>query len=230
VVSGEVRQTAEIAFGEPDSTEYIDLKDYVKNPQRAAYGWTRYGQIVLPGIAAFTIVPFLACCSNNSVYAKLGMDYSEVAKRIRGNGEPGFAWLENMKKYVLMSDVYFHFVRNLTFAGGVRRFSRMVDPCDDKDHRAKGGNPCLEQTLESYELCCLVETFPANHADLEDFKRTLKVSSASINPTFSAVGHTLSHYDRCSLRTCTPKLLPLAAHIGLLPTGLCYGIGESDVA
>ena len=30
---------------------------------------------------------------------------------------------------------------------------------DDKDHRAMGGNPCLEQTLESYELCCLVETF-----------------------------------------------------------------------
>ena len=37
-----------------------------------------------------------------------------------------------------------------------------------------GGNPCLEQTLESYELCCLVETFPANHDSLEDYKRTLK--------------------------------------------------------
>jgi ribonucleoside-diphosphate reductase alpha chain len=34
---------------------------------------------------------------------------------------------------------------------------------------------CLEQTLESFELCCLVETFPANHDSLEDFKRTLKV-------------------------------------------------------
>ncbi len=38
-----------------------------------------------------------------------------------------------------------------------------------------GGNPCLEQTLESYEMCCLVETFPANHESIEDFKRTLKV-------------------------------------------------------
>lgn len=27
---------------------------------------------------------------------------------------------------------------------------------DLKDVRARGGNPCLEQTLESYELCCLV--------------------------------------------------------------------------
>ena len=45
---------------------------------------------------------------------------------------------------------------------------------DDKDHRAMGGNPCLEQTLESYELCCLVETFPDNHDDFEDYARTLK--------------------------------------------------------
>jgi hypothetical protein len=37
-----------------------------------------------------------------------------------------------------------------------------------------GGNPCLEQSLESYELCCLVETFPSNHDSLEDYQRTLK--------------------------------------------------------
>ena len=28
--------------------------------------------------------------------------------------------------------------------------------------------------MESYELCCLVETFPENHDTLEDFKKTLK--------------------------------------------------------
>jgi hypothetical protein len=33
---------------------------------------------------------------------------------------------------------------------------------------------CGEQTLESGELCCLVETFPARHDSLEDYKRTLK--------------------------------------------------------
>jgi ribonucleoside-triphosphate reductase len=32
----------------------------------------------------------------------------------------------------------------------------------------------LEQTLESYELCCLVETFPNNHESLEEFCETLK--------------------------------------------------------
>jgi ribonucleotide reductase alpha subunit len=33
---------------------------------------------------------------------------------------------------------------------------------------------CLEQSLESYELCNLVETFPANHEDADDYMRTLK--------------------------------------------------------
>lgn len=129
VVSGDVRQTAEIAFGRPDLPEYIDLKDYARNPARAAWGWT----------------------SNNSVYAPLGMRYDEVAQRVQNNGEPGFAWLHNMQRY-----------------------GRMGDAPNDKDRRAKGGNPCLEQTLESYELCCLVETFPANHDSYEEFEDTLK--------------------------------------------------------
>ncbi len=129
VVAGNVRRTAEIVFGDPHDEEYLDLKNYKVNPHRDQYGWT----------------------SNNSIFAELGMDYTDVAKRIVDNGEPGLAWLENMKKY-----------------------SRMKNGGDWKDHRVAGGNPCLEQSLESYELCCLVETFPANHDSLEDYKKTLK--------------------------------------------------------
>lgn len=36
----QTRQTAEIAFGDPESDEYIDLKNYKVNPHRAEYGWT----------------------------------------------------------------------------------------------------------------------------------------------------------------------------------------------
>jgi len=128
-VAGNVRRTAEIVFGDPYSEEYLDLKNYKVNPHRDQYGWT----------------------SNNSIFAELGMDYTEVSKRIVDNGEPGFAWLDNMRKY-----------------------SRMKNGGDNKDHRVMGGNPCLEQSLESYELCCLVETFPDNHDDFEDYARTLK--------------------------------------------------------
>ncbi len=129
VVAGNVRRTAEIVFGDPDDNEYLDLKNYKVNPHREQFGWT----------------------SNNSIFAELGMDYTDVCKRIVDNGEPGFAWLDNMRK-----------------------FSRMQNGGDDKDHRVMGGNPCLEQSLESYELCCLVETFPSNHDSLEDYQRTLK--------------------------------------------------------
>jgi hypothetical protein len=50
VVSGNIRRSAEIAFGEYDDTEFIQLKDYKLNPERANYGWV----------------------SNNSILAKLG--------------------------------------------------------------------------------------------------------------------------------------------------------------
>lgn len=129
VVAGNVRRTAEIAFGAPTDDEFIDLKNYQKNPHRAEYGWT----------------------SNNSIFAELGMDYGPTAERVALNGEPGYAWLENMRAY-----------------------GRMGDTPDHKDKRVAGANPCVEQSLESYELCCLVETFPANHDSLEDYKRTLK--------------------------------------------------------
>jgi len=129
VVAGNVRRTAEIVFGDPHDEEYLNLKNYEVNPHREMYGWT----------------------SNNSVFAELGMDYTDICKRIADNGEPGLAWLENMRTY-----------------------SRMQNGGDNKDHRVMGGNPCLEQSLESYELCCLVETFPDNHDSYEDYARTLK--------------------------------------------------------
>ena len=50
----------------------------------------------------------------------------------------------------------------------------MFNVVDNKDAKAAGGNPCLEQTLESYELCCLVETYPGNHDTIEEWHETLK--------------------------------------------------------
>lgn len=127
VVAGNVRRTAEIAFG--TSEEFINLKNYELNPQRGAYGWT----------------------SNNSIFAEIGQDYSKAANITAKNGEPGYFWLENAQKY-----------------------GRVADGINWKDKKAKGGNPCLEQTLETYELCNLVETYPTNHENIEDYLKTLK--------------------------------------------------------
>jgi len=89
--------------------------------------------------------------SNNSVFAVKGLDYSFIANQIAVNGEPGVFWLENARAY-----------------------SRMGDKPNYKDKKAAGVNPCGEQTLESFELCCLVETFPSRHESFEEFKDTLK--------------------------------------------------------
>lgn len=127
VVAGNVRRTAEIAFGTSD--EFINLKNYELNPHRGAYGWT----------------------SNNSILAEIGQDYSNVATITAKNGEPGYFWLENAQKY-----------------------GRIIDGINYKDKRAKGSNPCGEQTLESYECCNLSESFIHNHDSLEDYLTTLK--------------------------------------------------------
>ena len=89
--------------------------------------------------------------SNNSIFAVKGLDYSFIANQIAVNGEPGVFWLENAKAY-----------------------SRMGEKPDFKDKKAAGVNPCGEQTLESFELCCLVESFPSRHDSYEEFQETLK--------------------------------------------------------
>lgn len=89
--------------------------------------------------------------SNNSVFGSVGMDYEKIAQSIAKNGEPGIIWLENMRHYRRMDGKYGNY-----------------------DVRVVGSNPCAEQSLESFELCCLVETFPARHDSFEDYLRTLK--------------------------------------------------------
>ena len=89
--------------------------------------------------------------SNNSIFAVKGLDYSFIADQIKVNGEPAIFWLENARAY-----------------------SRMRDKPDYKDKQVAGVNPCGEQSLESFELCCLVETFPSRHESYKEFQETLK--------------------------------------------------------
>lgn len=79
--------------------------------------------------------------SNNSAIASIGCDYTEIAENIVNNGEPGLVWLDNARAYRRMRE----------------------DEKDYSDPNAKGVNPCCEQTLESYEVCNLVETMPSKH-------------------------------------------------------------------
>lgn len=91
--------------------------------------------------------------SNNSLIVPIGSDYSDAAKVSAINGEPGYFWIENAQQY-----------------------GRLADPRDYRDMRVAGTNPCGEQSLESYELCNLVETFPARHSSLQEYLDTLKLA------------------------------------------------------
>lgn len=127
VVAGNVRRSAELSMGQPDDKEFINLKQ--DKQKLKDWRW----------------------CSNNSVEAKVGMNYSDLAKLSASNGEPGYIWLDNARKY-----------------------GRMKDPQNDSDSKIMGFNPCVEQQLEHMEMCCLTESFMANHDTLEDWKRSLK--------------------------------------------------------
>jgi len=95
--------------------------------------------------------PGWAWMSNNSIEATVGADLSRIVEGIANNGEPGVVWMDVSRKY-----------------------GRLIDPPNDKDWRVTGYNPCAEQSLESFEMCTLVETYLNRHDSIEDYKRTLK--------------------------------------------------------
>lgn len=95
--------------------------------------------------------PGWAWMSNNSVDVCVGTDFGPIVDGIVRNGEPGVIWMDVSRKY-----------------------GRLVDAPNNKDRRVVGYNPCAEQSLESFEMCTLVETYLNRHDSLEDFKRTLK--------------------------------------------------------
>ena len=81
VVSGNVRRSALLAGGYEDDDEFMNLKDYEKNPDRASYGY----------------------CTNNSVIVEsTKTDYLDIIKTLKKNGEPGLLFIDNLKHYGLM--------------------------------------------------------------------------------------------------------------------------------
>jgi len=95
--------------------------------------------------------PGWAWMSNNSVEVSVGTDFDPIVDGIVRNGEPGVIWMDMSRQY-----------------------GRIADGINNKDHRVVGYNPCAEQSLESFEMCTLVETYLNRHESLDDFKRTLK--------------------------------------------------------
>lgn len=84
VVAGNVRRSAEIALADHDDADFLDLKNYDKNPERAEWGWA----------------------SNNTLVVRDGdePDYAAIAERIADNGEPGLFYLDAARQYGRLGD------------------------------------------------------------------------------------------------------------------------------
>jgi ribonucleoside-triphosphate reductase len=92
--------------------------------------------------------------SNNSIKLTDHDDFlriPELTERIIDNGEPGFVNFLNVSKY-----------------------GRYGEPISDT---ATGTNPCSEATLESYELCCLVEVFPNRCKKETEFYEAVRLAT-----------------------------------------------------
>jgi adenosylcobalamin-dependent ribonucleoside-triphosphate reductase len=129
VIAGNIRRSAQIAFGYPSDDEFLELKNPT-NSRMMTHGWA----------------------SNNSVLAHRGMDYSRICQSIVQNGEPGLFWLSNARKYGRVRDTEAKF----------------------SDIQVRGANPCVEQTLEHMELCCLGEIVLRPDLSLKDFKQIIE--------------------------------------------------------
>lgn len=79
VVAGNVRRSAELALGEAGDEEFLNLKNFKKNPERGDWAWA----------------------SNNSIVVRDGdkVDYSALSERIADNGEPGLVYIDTARKY-----------------------------------------------------------------------------------------------------------------------------------
>ncbi|CAB4166982.1 RTPR, ribonucleoside-triphosphate reductase, adenosylcobalamin-dependent [uncultured Caudovirales phage] len=82
VVSGNVRRSAELLMGRLDDQDFLNLKNYDKNPERMSHGWM----------------------SNNSVEVSVGQDLSKIIDGIARNGEPGVIWMDVSRKYGRLVD------------------------------------------------------------------------------------------------------------------------------
>lgn len=86
VVAGNVRRSAQIALGDPEDLTFIDMKDWMKCPERRP--WMHL--------------------SNNTIRLWKNEDFTKilpnVAKRIRTNGEPGVVNMINLQRYGRFGD------------------------------------------------------------------------------------------------------------------------------
>lgn len=192
VVAGNVRRSSEIGIGNLDDKEYISMKNPTRDLTSDEVGqyYNVVGElykklnpndtlVVSHADFADTSIPAdklnrvvevtnalnnYRWASNNSIFAEVGMDYSEVVKSTIANGEPGFIWLDNLRNY-----------------------GRFIDGKKPGiDSRVDGCNPCFSGnmrlltqqgyvSLESLWLSTGMNVFSGHQDDMLEYYGTQKI-------------------------------------------------------
>lgn len=80
VVAGNIRRSSEIALGIYGDKEFLELKNYNLNPERAAIGWMSNNTVIMEQASDFIGIP-------------------DVVEGMKMNGEPGILNLINVQKF-----------------------------------------------------------------------------------------------------------------------------------
>lgn len=86
VVSGNIRRSALIGIGSPDSESFLDLKNPDLPESKEKMMSNRWA-------------------ANNSIFAKVGMKYDNVGARTAKAGEPGYIWINNARRFARLNGV-----------------------------------------------------------------------------------------------------------------------------
>ena len=175
VVAGNVRRSAEIALGDPDDNDFVNLKNY--GHAEYLYECAEHGEFHYHWRKWETPTPTVNCPECDEKAPAVMGEYGHESTYIKGpaNARKRIGWMSNNS---VVLDDYSDFntavdqdiIDNIRENGepgyfnlkNIQKYGRYGEKSPDN---ATGANPCSEIPLEDAEVCNLVEVFPSRCVD-----------------------------------------------------------------
>jgi ribonucleoside-triphosphate reductase len=164
VIAGNVRRSSQICLSTNKDIVNAKLYSMAEYKYRAKWGWASNNSYI---VTSDTDTDSNVAQTLDSQHEQISMEtIATILKNNFVNGEPGLFMLDNARKY-----------------------GRLIDGPNYADLAVTGTNPCGEISLQGSvgdvsnvpfscggETCNLVETFPCNYADVNDYYEDLELA------------------------------------------------------